>query len=231
MLVAQQVAASYGPRRVLDGCGVEVGAGRIVALFGHNGAGKTSLLRIIAGLKRPDAGTVELDGSPIDRLSTARRARAGLAFVPDGASGVFPNLTVDENLAMASLASRSGNGHGRETVLETFPILREKARQEVSRLSGGQRQMVALGIAMARQPKFMLLDEPSIGLAPRVVEQVMQSISLVAETLGIGVLIVEQDIHATLAVADHVLIMKSGEIVLSRPARDFPTTEALWEFF
>jgi branched-chain amino acid transport system ATP-binding protein len=231
MLVARNVAASYGPRRALHGCSVEVEPGRIVALFGHNGAGKTSLLRVIAGLKQLDTGTVELDRSPIDRLSAARRARAGIAFVPDGASGVFPNLTVDENLAMASLASRSGNGHGRETVLETFPILKDKARQEVTRLSGGQRQMVALGIAMARQPKFMLLDEPSIGLAPRVVEQVMQSIKLVADTLGIGVLIVEQDMHATLAVADHVLIMKSGELVLSRPAHEFPTTETLWEFF
>jgi branched-chain amino acid transport system ATP-binding protein len=167
----------------------------------------------------------------MNRVTAARRARAGLALVPDGASGVFPNLTVDENLAMASLANSGNNGHGVETVLETFPILKEKARQEVSRLSGGQRQMVALGIAMAREPKFMMLDEPSIGLAPRVVEQVMQSIKHVAEQLGVGVLIVEQDIPATLAVADHVQIMKGGSIVLSRPATEFPSTESLWEFF
>jgi branched-chain amino acid transport system ATP-binding protein len=231
MLATNRIDASYGPRRVLSACDVAVSPGTITALFGHNGAGKTSFLRVIAGLKQPDSGTVELDGTAVNRLSAAKRARAGLAFVPDGASGVFPNLTVDENLAMASLASRGDNGQGRDAVLETFPILREKAGQEVSRLSGGQRQMVALAIAMARQPQYMLLDEPSIGLAPRVVEQVMQSVKHVADTLGIGVLIVEQDIHATLTVADHVQIMKGGRIVLSRPAQDFPSTEALWEFF
>jgi len=229
MLEARDIHASYGPRSVLHGCDVSIPSGAIVALFGHNGAGKTSLLRVIAGLKRQDAGTVEFGGDRFNRLSAARRARAGLAFVPDGASGVFPNLTVDENLSMASLTS-SGHDAG-DAVLDTFPIPREKRRQSVSRLSGGQRQMVALAIAMARRPKVMLLDEPSIGLAPRVVEQVMQSVREVASALGVGVLIVEQDIPATLAVADHVQIMKSGSIVLSRPAREFPSTEALWEYF
>jgi branched-chain amino acid transport system ATP-binding protein len=228
MLDVRDVKASYGPRRVLHGCDLTVAAGSVVAVFGHNGAGKTSLLRVIAGLKRPDDGSVAFDGSPVTRLSAARRARAGLAFVPDGARGVFPNLTVEQNLAMASL---TGDDHGPDAVFDTFPVLKEKRRQEVSRLSGGQRQMVALGIAMARRPKVMLLDEPSIGLAPRVVEQVMQSVKKAASALGVGVLIVEQDIPATLAVADHVQIMKGGSIVLSAPAGDFPSTEALWDFF
>ena len=231
MLSVSQIKASYGPRAVLHGCDVRITPGSIVALFGHNGAGKTSFLRVIAGLKNEDAGEIELNGKKVNGVSAAKRARAGLAFVPDGASGVFPNLTVKENLGMASLASRSANGDGVERVLELFPILKDKANQEVSRLSGGQRQMVALGIGIARQPRFMLLDEPSIGLAPRVVEQVMQTVKQVAETLGIGVLIVEQDIHATLEVADHVQIMKGGAIVLSRRASDFPTNESLWEFF
>ena len=231
MLAANRIRASYGPRRVLNGCDVSVAPGQVVALFGHNAAGKTTLLRIVSGLKHADAGNVEFDGEPMDRVKPALRARAGLAFVPDGASGVFANLTVEENLSMSSLASRRNGSDGVAAVLDLFPILKEKAKQEVSRLSGGQRQMVALGIAMARQPRYMLLDEPSIGLAPRVVEQVMHSVKHVAEELGIGVLIVEQDIPATLAVADHVQIMKGGSIVLSRPAAEFPSTEALWEFF
>jgi branched-chain amino acid transport system ATP-binding protein len=231
MLFARGIRASYGPRTVLHGCDVEIPEGKIVGLFGHNGAGKTSLCRVIAGLKRQDEGVVEFDGTSLDGLSASRRARQGLAFVPDGASGVFSNLTVRENLAMASLSSRAGSDDALAGVLETFPILKEKQRQEVSRLSGGQRQMVALGIAMARRPKAMVLDEPSVGLAPRVVEQVMESVRSVALTLGVGVLIVEQNIPATLAVADHVLIMKGGAIVLSRSAGDFPSTEALWEYF
>jgi branched-chain amino acid transport system ATP-binding protein len=231
ILECRDIVASYGPRRVLHGCDLAVDRGEIVALFGHNAAGKTSLLRVIAGLMPPDRGSVRFGGRDVKPLSAAQRARAGLAFVPDGAKGVFSTLTVAENIAMASLTgARRANGSA-DAVFDVFPVLRDKRRHKVSQLSGGQRQMVALAIAMARRPQLMLFDEPSIGLAPRVVEEVMQAIKAVASVAGAAVVVVEQNIPAALAVADRVQIVKQGSIVLSEPASRLPSAEALWDYF
>jgi branched-chain amino acid transport system ATP-binding protein len=141
-------------------------------------------------------------------------------------------LTVAENLAVACSGRRVRDNSVLDLVADLFPVvLKEKRKQMVSRLSGGQRQMVALALAMVRQPKVLLLDEPSLGLAPVVVEQMMDAVKTTATNLGTGVLVVEQDIPAALAVADRVHIMKQGSLVLSAKAVDFPSAEALWEYF
>ena len=232
MMDAEDIVVSYGSRPVLHGCDVHVGSGEVVALFGHNGAGKTSLLRTLAGLKQHESGSIRIAGRDVSGMPASRRARHGVAFVPDGAAGVFANLTVEENIAVAGSGRKSRHSATLKLVKEMFPVVMDgKRRQLVSQLSGGQRQMVALALAMIREPKVMLLDEPSIGLAPVVVQQMLQAVKQIAERLGSGVLIVEQDMPAALAISDRVHIMKQGVMVLSAVPGDFPSADALWKYF
>jgi len=232
MLSADGVVVSYGPRPVLHGCDISLRAGEIVALFGHNGAGKTTLLRTLAGLKQIDRGTIRISGADVGRMSASRRARSGLAFVPDGAGGVFGSLTVAENLGIVCSERQARENETLELLTEMFPVvMKDKRGQLVSRLSGGQRQMVAMAVAIARRPKILLLDEPSLGLAPVVVEEMLAAVKQIAQRLGAAVLLVEQDMPAALAVADRVHIIKQGNMVLASPAADFPSPDDLWKYF
>jgi branched-chain amino acid transport system ATP-binding protein len=232
LLQAGGVVVSFGLRTVLHGCDISVGPGEVVALFGHNGAGKTTLLRTLAGLKPCDAGTVMIGDDDVTKVSASSRARRGLAFVPDGAGGVFGSLTVAENIAIVCSGRRPGETETLAMLAEMFPVvMRDKRSQVVSRLSGGQRQMVALALAIARSPRVLLLDEPSLGLAPVVVQEMLGAIRDTARRLNTGVILVEQDMPAALAVANHVHIIKQGSIVLSSPAADFPSADSLWKYF
>jgi len=231
------VSASYGPRHVLDEVSIRLGPGEIVGLFGHNGAGKTTLLRVIAGLKSASAGHVVLLGRPADHLVAADRAGAGLAFVPDGAHGIFPSLTVEQHIRLgrafrAGVRDRPASDRFGELVFGLFPeVLKTRSRQVAASLSGGQRQMLALALALIREPRVLLMDEPSLGLAPRLVEQVLDAIRVVVAELGISVLIVEQDVGATLPVCDRVCILKAGTIVADMAAEDCPSAHELWGYF
>jgi branched-chain amino acid transport system ATP-binding protein len=231
-LAARSLSASYGSMRVLSDCDVILRPGEIVGLYGHNGAGKTTLLRVLAGLKRAGGGQVHIEGRDVTSLSAAARAGRGLALVPDGARGVFPNLTVAQNIALSKTANRHAP-RDNLTLLEQFfaPVLVERRNTLAGQLSGGQRQMVALSIALARHPSVLLLDEPSLGLAPKVVDDLMAAIATVARRSGTAVLVVEQNIPAVLAVADRVMIMKGGRFVLDLPASDCPPVQQLWEYF
>ena len=232
MMEARDLVVSYGSRSVLHGCDLQVGSGEVVALFGHNGAGKTTLMRTLAGLKQHERGSIRVAGHDVSGMSASSRARHGVALVPDGAAGIFANLTVEENLAVARSARRSRDSATVRLVREMFAaVVDGKRRQLVSQLSGGQRQMVALALAMIREPKVMLLDEPSVGLAPVIVQQMLQMVKQIAERLGSGVLLVEQDMPAALAVCDRVHIMKQGAMVLSARPADFPSSDALWKYF
>jgi len=229
VLSLQALSASYGPRSVLDGIRIIVGEGDIVGLLGHNGAGKTTLLRIAAGLKAPDSGIVNLSGRDVTGMSAADRARKGLALVPEGVRGFFPNLTIWQNVK-AVRPSGVTKGEAEKILFETCgDVFADRMDQLAGSMSGGQRQMLAISLALIRKPKILLLDEPSTGLAPAVVERIFKVVSQFRE--GVGVMIVEQDLPAILAVATRVVILKSGRTVAEFERHELPSTSELWQYY
>jgi branched-chain amino acid transport system ATP-binding protein len=231
-LALDGVTVNYGPRRVLAGCSLAVGEGELVTLVGHNGAGKTTLLRAAAGLAPTLAGTVRLGDRTLGRETCAQRARLGLALVPDAASGpVFGGLSVRENLMLAQDTAASGVEVSREKIETLFPAIFDRMNRPVASLSGGQRQMVAIAMALLRRPQFLMLDEPSVGLAPVLVEQVMEAVRRIKHELGIGVLVVEQNVRAALKESDRVAVLKEGRIVRELHPSEISDIHQLWEFF
>ncbi|WP_181783829.1 ABC transporter ATP-binding protein [Pseudonocardia pini] len=215
------LSAGYGPVTALSEVDVEAGPGRITAVLGANGAGKTTLLRTVSGLVRPWAGTVHLGDEELTGAPAERIARAGIAHVPEG-RGVITELTVEENLRLGALLgkARGGRGHSLDAVYELFPPLAERRRRDAHTLSGGERQMLVIGRALACAPDVLLLDEPSLGLAPRVVAQIFGLLrDLVAET-GLAVLLVEQNARSALSVADVGVVLNLGRVVARAPAAE-----------
>jgi branched-chain amino acid transport system ATP-binding protein len=229
------IRASYGARDVLDGIDLDVASGEVLALLGHNGAGKTTALRVVVGLKRPEAGTVCLLGHDIARLRCSARARAGLALVPEGAAGIFPTLTVRQNLAAATPAGRSGVAHEAdiESKLEAAfgEVLVDRADQIAGSMSGGQRQMLAISLALIRRPSVLLLDEPSTGLAPAVVQRIFSVVADLSDQTGTAVVIVEQDVAAALKIATRIVILQSGKLVVEYSRETCPPATELWRYF
>ena len=209
MLRLEQVDSYYGGVRVLTGVSLEIGAGEIVALLGRNGAGKTTTLKSIMGLVKPRSGSIVLDGDDLTKLSPHSVPKLGVAYVPQG-RGLFPRLSVEENLRMGMLVRNSG----RDTydwALSLFPILAERLRQRAGTLSGGEQQMLATARALCLGPKILLLDEPSEGLMPRVINQLMEAVSGL-KARGMSVLLVEQKIESALKVADRIVFLEHGVI-------------------
>jgi branched-chain amino acid transport system ATP-binding protein len=210
-LSASGLVAGYGKKRVVDGVDLKVDAGRILLVLGHNGAGKTTLARALFGLLPIEGGSVRLDDEDITGRTPARNVAAGFAFVPQG-HGVFRTLSVEDNLGLggflehdpARLAER------RKRVFDMFPILAERRSQLAGTMSGGQQQMLAIGIALMHAPRLILLDEPSLGLAPNLVDKVMQSVAEINRALGATILIIEQNVKASLPIAHRVAVLKTG---------------------
>jgi len=217
-LAVEALEAGYGKAQVLFGVDLEVGKGEIVALLGANGAGKTTLLRVISGLLRPWAGRVLLDGRDLKGLSPAKRARLGLGHVPEGRQ-LFPLMTVEENLRLgAAFLAPGRDKEGYQRVYALFPRLGERRRQLAGTLSGGEQQMLAIGRALMGFPKILLVDEPSLGLSPRLAEEVLLALKAVAGE-GVGVFLVEQNVALSLEVAERAYVLEQGRVVLEGPAR------------
>ncbi|MBU6190575.1 MAG: ABC transporter ATP-binding protein [Betaproteobacteria bacterium] len=211
MLSVSGLCASYGAIRAVNGLDIEVGEGRMIAVLGANGAGKSTTLRSIAGLHRPVTGSIRLDGEEISTLPLFKVVRRGLALVPEGRMVVAP-LSVEENLMLSSYAGRGASSDLVERVFQLFPRLKERRTQTAGLLSGGEQQMLAIGRALMTQPRVLLLDEPSMGLAPAIVDLVFEAI-VTLHRAGQSILLVEQNAEIALSVCDYAYLMKRGAIV------------------
>jgi branched-chain amino acid transport system ATP-binding protein len=221
-LTLADVHTYYGDSHVLHGVSLAVGPGEVVAILGRNGMGKTTLIRSVVGFTPPRRGSVIFDGRDVTHWSPSRRITQGMALVPQGRR-VFVSLSVRENLAVA----RGGGGPwSLERVYELFPRLRERARNRADRLSGGEQQMLAIGRALMSNPRLLLMDEPTEGLAPLMVREVGRVIGELKRA-GLSILLVEQNLPMAAAVADRVLVLSRGEIVYSGPPAALLANEAV----
>jgi branched-chain amino acid transport system ATP-binding protein len=228
LLKVEELDCRYGLLQAVRGVSFEVAQGEIVALIGANGAGKTTLLRAIAGAHRPHSGRVTFDGEDVTRVPTHRRVAQGIALVPEGRR-LFPGLTVEENLRVAAAGKRRGRWNV-QAVLDSFPLLQARRKMPAATLSGGEQQAVAIGRALMSNPRLLLLDEVSLGLAPVVVEAVYKSLANVISE-GATVVLVEQDLTRALRVAGRVICLLEGRVVLEGAAQSLDRDRVVGAYF
>ena len=212
MLEVDHLTVRYGPFLALDDIGIRVAQGEIVGLIGPNGAGKSSLARAIGGLVVPAGGAIRFLGESLDGVAPHHRIRRGLSLVPEG-RGLFPRMSVEENLMMGgyTLPSKARIATAMQRCFELFPILKDRRRQMAGTLSGGQQQMVAVSVGLMAEPKLCIFDEPSLGLAPIIIEQIGVTLQAMRKA-GLTVLLIEQNSRLTSAVADRIYIMAAGSL-------------------
>ncbi|CAN5187474.1 urea ABC transporter ATP-binding subunit UrtE [soil metagenome] len=217
MLEIKNLEAFYGNSRALQGINLKVANGGFISVLGRNGVGKTTLFKAILGLMDRNAGDIILDGTSLAALPTHKRARSGLGYVPQG-RGIIPTFTVRENLKMGTFARAArGDGAYDELVFELFPVLKEFLDRRGGNLSGGQQQQLAIGRALLTNPKIMLLDEPTEGIQPNIVEQIEQAIVTLNKVHGITIMLVEQDIEFARRASNTFVIMEKGQVVAEGP--------------
>ena len=231
MFEAKNLSVSYGPVKAVKNVSLSVDSGEIATLIGANGAGKTSTLRAISGAVRSRTGEVYLDGKRIDHIDTEKLPALGLVHVPEG-RGIFPNLTVEENLevAAAGAGKRSSLEKSIQEVYALLPILENRKNQGGWSLSGGEQQMLAIGRAIVARPRILLLDEPSLGLAPIIVNMVFETILKIRER-GAGILLVEQNANIALNVADRAYVMIRGEVILQGSAEQVASDQNVMDAY
>ncbi|MBR4835909.1 MAG: ABC transporter ATP-binding protein [Clostridia bacterium] len=237
LLEIKDLKVSYGFINALKGINIQVEEGQIVALLGSNGAGKTTTLRTISGAIKPQGGSIVLDGQEISGLATYKIAKAGVTQSPEGRL-LFPELTVEENLKVGAyglktqvidgvkVTAKEQMKRNFDRVYKLFPILEERKAQTANTLSGGEQQMVAIGRALMSNPKVLLLDEPSLGLAPLIIEEIFRAFQKIREE-GTTILIVEQNALQTLKIADYAYVLELGKISLDGPASELITNKKL----
>ena len=220
LLDLQNLDVHYGAIHALRGVSFRVGQGEIVTLIGANGAGKTTTLRAVSGMLRPSGGQIQYEGITISGLKPHRLVARGLCHAPEG-RGIFPNLTVTENLELGAFLRRDVQGIAQdmERGFMLFPLLKERARQMAGTLSGGEQQMLAIARALMARPRLLLLDEPSLGLAPTVVETIFNIIQEINKH-GVTILLVEQNAHLALGIANHGYVLETGTVVQSGTGAD-----------
>jgi len=232
LLQIEDLWTSYGPIVVNRGISLAVNEGEIVTIIGSNGAGKSTVLSTIAGLKRPKSGSIRLGGKDVTGLYADRMARLGVVLVPEGRR-IFPEITVRDNLRLGGYARYDPKGVERDiAVMESFfPVLAERGEAKGSHLSGGQQQMLAIARGLMAKPRVLLLDEPSLGLAPIIVNEVRSIIKSVRDRFGAAVLLVEQNASLALAVADRGYIMQTGRIVAEGPIEEMQNLDLMRETY
>ena len=227
MFEIHDLQVNFGGIQALKGISLSVEDGQIVTLIGANGAGKTTTLRTASGLERPRGGTITLAGQDITRASARERVKQGLVQVPEGRR-VFPKMSVLENLELGAFLrkDRAGITRNQRDVYERFPVLADRLKQQAGTLTGGEQQMLAMGRALMSRPKMLLLDEPSMGLAPLFVPEIFDIIKAINEA-GTTVLLVEQNANMALQIADHAYVMETGRIVLSGTAAELSASDEI----
>jgi branched-chain amino acid transport system ATP-binding protein len=232
LLAVNNLETYYGPIMAIRGVSFEVRRGSIVTILGANGAGKTTVLKTISGVMDPQKGTVTFDGREIQRMDPDRVVRLGLSHVPEGRE-IFPLLTVAENLRMGAFARSDPDGVPRdlEMVYEYFPVLKARAQQRAGQLSGGEQQMLAISRALMARPAMMLLDEPSLGLAPKLVKDIFDIIVRINRERGVTVLLVEQNANMALHVADYGYVLEVGRIVMEDTCARLLEKDDIKEFY
>jgi branched-chain amino acid transport system ATP-binding protein len=232
VLRVENLVAGYGRTRILHGVNLHVPKGGLVALLGGNGTGKSTTLKTIVGLVKPEEGRVLLGGEPLDPVPAEKRAALGLSLVPQGKE-VFAGMSVEENLLMGAYhrrGDRAGIAADLESVYGRFPRLKERRKVNAGMLSGGERQMLAIGRSLMARPTTLLLDEPSAALAPRIVEEIAEAI-LALRDLGLTLLLVEQNVGMALDIADYIYVIRGGRIAYERAVGEGVAMDELQEFY
>ena len=232
-LEATDLSAGYGGREVLQDLSLTLHEGEGLCLIGHNGAGKSTLLRALFGLHRPSAGAIRVFGRALPRHTPAALGAAGIALVPEG-RGVFPDLTVEEIFGLALWSASVGRAEGArriEEVLDLLPRIREFRARRAGTLSGGQQQMVSIARALLTRPRALLLDEPSIGLAPKLFQDLLEPIARLRQERGVAILLVEQNVREAFAVSDRVIVMRSGRFIHEGTPAELSDHTKLMELF
>jgi branched-chain amino acid transport system ATP-binding protein len=230
VLGLEGLEAGYGAKTVISAVSFALKPGQILAFLGHNGAGKTTTLRSVMGMLRPSAGEVLFDGRRIGRLSVAERVALGLRLLPEG-RGIFPDLSVAENIDVVAARNVSkGAMFDIPDVYKLFPVMQERRTTRAGSLSGGQQQMLALSLAILGTPRCLMLDEPSIGLAPNLVERMFQTVRELCKSHAMTAVLVEQNVAAAMKIADRVIIMNSGQIVFDGGPEEARASN-FWHYF
>ena len=222
----------YGASHVLRSISLDVGAGEVVALLGRNGMGKSTVLKSVMGLVRPQSGSVSLAGTDITGHAPFKVARAGVGYVPDERR-IFPDLSVLDNLLLGGANERDGGVRRErlERVYALFPILKERSTQRAGTMSGGQQRMLSLGLLLMAGPRLLMLDEPSLGLAPAVVQSIFDRVRELATEEGLAVLLLEQNVGQALRITDRAYVMRAGRVILEETAEQMRGRTSYWDLF
>jgi branched-chain amino acid transport system ATP-binding protein len=232
LLSGRGITAGYGKRRVLSDVSIHVAPGEVVGVLGHNGAGKTTLLKTLMRIVPLTEGEVEFQGERVERASSVQMVRRGVSLTP-AEHPIFRDLTIDQNLELGAsgISDRNEIGSRMEEVFRVFPILADRRTDIAGRFSGGQQRQLSLGMALMAHPRLMMLDEPSLGISPAVVEATFRTIRDLAQERSMSVLVVEQNVKALTAIADRVYVLRNGSIVLEESGEDARQRDVWWDLF
>lgn len=230
VLSVRNLETFYGAIMALRGVSIDVEEGEIVTILGANGAGKTTLMKTIAGLMDPEKGVISFHGENTAHLEPDRIVAKGISLVPEGRE-VFPYLTIEENLRLGAFTRRGSAAADLDLVFQYFPILKERRRQPAGFLSGGEQQMLAIGRGLMARPKLMMLDEPSLGLSPRLTQEIFAIIARLNSEQGVTMLLVEQNAHIALETAHKGYVLETGRIVMAGPTERLKASDDIQEFY